>query len=70
LRRAADCVFSAGGKLLETKLNSRLDESRRASVCWIITKTFLSHTSSRVIDAQCGEYPDYSEKLRFFFPAT
>jgi hypothetical protein len=37
LRRAAECVLSAGGKLLEIRLNSRLDESRRASLNWIIT---------------------------------
>ena len=37
LRRAAECVWRAGVKLLEIKLSSRLDESRRASVNWIIT---------------------------------
>jgi hypothetical protein len=43
LSRAAECVSSAGGKLLEIKLNSRIDESRRASVILIITKpSFLN----------------------------
>src|SRR5262249_22502872 len=43
LSRSADCFWSAGDRLLEIKLNSRLDESCRASVRRIIiSPSFLN----------------------------
>jgi hypothetical protein len=47
LRRATESVLSAGGKLLEIKPHSLLEESRWASVRWIMRALLFEKYTSQ-----------------------